>query len=73
MVAGSGRADPRGGGGRAASSPAEHVAELVAALPHGRSVTLDTGHEVHDADPVGFIREVRAFLDVTSTYCELPT
>ena len=46
----------------AASSPAEHVAELLAVLPEGRSVTLDTGHEVHAADPVGFVREVLAFL-----------
>ena len=49
--------------GRAASSPAEHVAELVAALPDGRSVTLDTGHEVHETDPGGFTGEVAAFLD----------
>ena len=40
----------------------EHVAELVAALPDGRSVTLDTGHEVHETDPEGFTREVLAFL-----------
>ena len=49
--------------GRRSFVPAEHVAELVAALPDGRAVTLDTGHEVHDADPVGFVRVVRAFLD----------
>ena len=35
----------------------------MAALPDGRSVTLDTGHEVHEADPDGFIRAVRTFLD----------
>jgi pimeloyl-ACP methyl ester carboxylesterase len=40
----------------------EHVAELVAALPDGRSVTLDTGHEVHESDPAGFTRELLAFL-----------
>jgi pimeloyl-ACP methyl ester carboxylesterase len=40
----------------------EHVAELVAALPDGRSVTLDTGHEVHESDPEGFTRELLAFL-----------
>ena len=50
-------------GGPSSFVPAEHVAELVAALPDGRSVTLDTGHEVHAADPVGFVREVLAFLD----------
>ena len=50
-------------GGPSSFVPAEHVAQLVAALPDGRSVTLDTGHEVHDADPVGFVRVVRAFLD----------
>ena len=50
-------------GGPSSFVPAEHVAELVAALPDGRAVTLDTGHEVHDADPVGFVRVVRAFLD----------
>ena len=48
--------------GHAASSLAEHVAELVAALPDGRSVTLDTGHEVHESDPEGFTRELLAFL-----------
>ena len=41
---------------------AEHVAELVAALPDGRSVTLDTGHEVHEGDPAGFSRELLTFL-----------
>ena len=50
-------------GGPSSFVPAEHVAELVAALADGRSVTLDTGHEVHSADPVGFVREVLAFLD----------
>jgi pimeloyl-ACP methyl ester carboxylesterase len=50
-------------GGPSSFVSAEHVAELVAALPDGRSVTLDTGHEVHSADPVGFVREVLAFLD----------
>ena len=35
---------------------------VVAALPLGRSVTLDTGHEVHEADPDGFTRAVAAFL-----------
>ena len=50
-------------GGPSSFVPAEHVAELVAALPDGRSVTLDTGHEVHHVDPDGFVREVRAFLD----------
>ena len=49
-------------GGPRSFVTAEHVAELVAALPHGRSVTLDTGHEVHRTDPEGFIREVAAFL-----------
>ncbi len=41
---------------------AAHVAELVAALPDGRSVSLDTGHEVHEADPEGFTRELLTFL-----------
>ena len=40
----------------------DHVAELVAALPDGRSVSLDTGHEVHESDPEGFTRELVAFL-----------
>jgi pimeloyl-ACP methyl ester carboxylesterase len=50
-------------GGPSSFVVAEHVAWLVATLPDGRSVTLDTGHEVHHVDPVGFVREVRAFLD----------
>ena len=50
-------------GGPRSFVAAEHVAELVAALPHGRSVTLDTGHEVHQIDPEGFTREVHTFLD----------
>ena len=47
-------------GGPRSFVAAEHVAELVAALPDGRSVTLDTGHEVHETDPDGFTREVAA-------------
>ncbi len=50
-------------GGPRSFVAAEHVAELVAALPHGRSVTLDTGHEVHRTDPEGFTREVATFLE----------
>jgi pimeloyl-ACP methyl ester carboxylesterase len=50
-------------GGPRSFVAADHVAELVAALPHGRSVTLDTGHEVHDGDPEGFLHEVQHFLD----------
>ncbi|MFL6170135.1 MAG: alpha/beta fold hydrolase [Ornithinibacter sp.] len=49
-------------GGPRSFVPAEHVAELVAALPDGRSVTLDTGHEVHEADPERFTRELLTFL-----------
>ena len=50
-------------GGPRSFVAAEHVAELVAALPHGRSVALDTGHEVHETDPEGFTREVHSFLE----------
>ena len=50
-------------GGRRSFVAAEHVAELVAALPDGRVVTLDTGHEVHETDPGGFTGAVGAFLD----------
>jgi pimeloyl-ACP methyl ester carboxylesterase len=50
-------------GGPRSFVAADHVTELVATLPHGRSVTLDTGHEVHEGDPEGFVREVRHFLD----------
>ena len=49
-------------GGPRSFVAAEHVAELVAALPDGRSVTLDTGHEVHESVPEGFTRELLAFL-----------
>jgi pimeloyl-ACP methyl ester carboxylesterase len=50
-------------GGPRSFVAAEHVAELVAALPRGRSVTLDTGHEVHETDPEGFTHEVATFLE----------
>ena len=50
-------------GGPRSFVAAEHVAELVAALPDGRSVTLDTGHEVHEADPEGFTRALLTVLD----------
>jgi esterase len=50
-------------GGPRSFVAAEHVAELVAALPTGRLVTLDTGHEVHSDDPAGFIHAVLEFLD----------
>ena len=50
-------------GGPRSFVAADHVAELVATLPHGRSVALDTGHEVHEGDPEGFLREVQPFLD----------
>ncbi len=50
-------------GGPRSFVAAEHVAELVAALPDGRSVTLDTGHEVHESDPESFSREVLRFLE----------
>lgn len=49
-------------GGRRSFVAAEHVAELVAALPDGRVVTLDTGHEVHETDPAGFTSVVEHFL-----------
>ncbi len=50
-------------GGPSSFVAAEHVAELGAALPDGRSVTLDTGHEVHTADPEAFTLELLTFLD----------
>jgi esterase len=49
-------------GGPSSFVAGAHVAELVGTLPDGRSVTLDTGHEVHETDPAGFIREVLTFL-----------
>jgi pimeloyl-ACP methyl ester carboxylesterase len=49
-------------GGPRSFVAAEHVAELVAALPDGRVATLDTGHEVHETDPGGFTHELLAFL-----------
>ncbi len=49
-------------GGPRSFVAAEHVAELVAALPDGRVTTLDTGHEVHETDPAGFTRAVEPFL-----------
>ena len=60
-------------GGPRSFVAAEHVAELVAALPDGRSVTLDTGHEVHEGDPAGFSREMLTFLgpDVVEGYTAL--
>ena len=50
-------------GGRSSPVPQEHVAELVAALPDGATVTVDAGHLVHDAAPDPFGRHLRAFLD----------
>ena len=50
-------------GGPRSFVAAEQVAELVAGLPQGRSVALDTGHEVHEADPEGFTRELLTFLE----------
>jgi pimeloyl-ACP methyl ester carboxylesterase len=49
-------------GGPSSFVPAEWVGELVVGLSDGRSVTLDTGHEVHESDPDGFVRELLAFL-----------
>ncbi len=50
-------------GGPESFVTAEHVAELVATLPDGRSTTLGTGHEVHRAKPAEFAAAVRGFLD----------
>ena len=50
-------------GGPSSFVPAEHVAELVAALPDGRSVTLDTGHEVHASTRSASSARCCAFLD----------
>ncbi|WP_370460066.1 alpha/beta fold hydrolase [Nostocoides sp. F2B08] len=48
--------------GRDSFVDAAHVHELVTTLPDGRTVTLDTGHEVHAERPDEFIAALRAFL-----------
>lgn len=50
-------------GGPSSPVPSEHVAELVALLPDGRSVTVDAGHLVHAREPAAFVRQLVAFLD----------
>lgn len=50
-------------GGPSSPVPQEHIAELVAALPDGRMVTVDAGHLVHETHPEEFGRHLRAFLD----------
>lgn len=55
------------GGGPTSSVPQEALADLVAALPDARLVTLDTGHLVHAGDPRGFIDVVAPFLDAMMT------
>lgn len=50
-------------GGPASFVRSEHVAELVATVPDGRSVTLGTGHEVHLTKPAEFVAALHAFLD----------
>jgi len=42
-------------GGPASFVPAEHIDELVAALPDARSVTVDAGHEIHATEPRRFL------------------
>jgi len=50
-------------GGPSSFLPPEHVDELVAAVRHGRRVTIGAGHEIHSARPREFLDEVLAFLD----------
>ena len=50
-------------GGPSSPVPQEHIAELVAALPDGRMVTVDAGHLVHETCPDEFGRHLLAFLD----------
>lgn len=50
-------------GGPTSPVPQEHVAELVAAAPQGRLVTVDAGHLVHATRPEEFIRHLLTFLD----------
>lgn len=49
-------------GGPSSPVPHDHVAELVALVPDGRLVTLDTGHLVHDTRPDEFTHHLLAFL-----------
>lgn len=49
-------------GGPTSSVPQDGIAELVAAIPDARTVTVDTGHLVHEHEPEQFAAHVRAFL-----------
>ena len=55
------------GGGAQSHVPQERVAELVRRVPDAQLVTIPVGHLVHDADPVGFVRAVLAFLRAEET------
>lgn len=50
-------------GGPSSPVPSEHIGELVALLPDGRSVTVDAGHLVHAREPAAFVRQLLGFLD----------
>ncbi|WP_229075998.1 alpha/beta fold hydrolase [Actinoplanes sp. DH11] len=49
-------------GGAASPIPQHHIAELAAALPDARLITIEAGHLVHATEPAAFLAAVRAFL-----------
>lgn len=49
-------------GGPTSSVPQDGIADLVAAVPDARAVTVDAGHLVHEREPEQFTAHVLAFL-----------
>ena len=50
-------------GGPTSHVPQELLADVVAAVPRGRLVTLPVGHHVHSGDPAAFLDAVLAWLE----------
>ncbi|MGL5929507.1 MAG: alpha/beta fold hydrolase [Dermatophilaceae bacterium] len=50
-------------GGPRSFVPSAHVTELAGSMQDARLVTLDTGHDVHEVDPDGFVGALVEFLD----------
>jgi pimeloyl-ACP methyl ester carboxylesterase len=51
------------GGGPRSFLPQEQVAELASTVPHGRHLTIDAGHFIHQCKQEAFLTAVHDFLD----------